>query len=849
MKNLSVGILIGAAVSGQFTSTTKHVNTQLKMIGEEAAKLSQRRSRVNLLGNAESDLEKARAKAAAASRAVMALRQELSSGPPRKDWSRDFEAAKAASERAAAGVERARQRVTQADAAFRAAGGAAGGYAANMRQIGDEVDRVQAKHARLSQYLEAKNKLGEWASSARSSLIGATAGVAAVSAAFIRPAAAFEDSMLGIAKQVEGARDENGQLTQVYHDMRHEVQMLGREMPIAMSGIAEMFAGGARMGIAREELKGYAQQVGMMAEAFELPYGPLAEQMGKISGLYKRPITAMDGLADAINYLDDNAISKGGDIIGFLTRTGGVAGSVAITDLSMAALGSTLLTLGESQETASTATNAMLQKFGAAVSGSKKMQAALEDIGLSAAEVQKGMQQDAIGTIMKVMEATSQLPADQQLGVMVGLVGLEHSDTLAKLANGTDEFRRQLELAHSEAAKGSMLREYEARLGTFSAQWEIFKNRIGELAINIGTVLLPIVNKLFTALGSVLIPMADFAAKNQAAIKTIAGMAAGFLAWKVAIAPVIGLLGNIKTIWTVVSLALTANPIGIIIMGLALAAGAIMANWDTVGPWFTAMWDGIARAGKSAWDAVVSVWNMGASFIGGIWSEIEAAVDGGIVGVGALLLNWSPLGLVYQAISAGLSQLGVELPGKFTELGSMMMQGMVNGIRSMGAAVKDSIVGMGDSAMGWFKEKLGIQSPSRVFTGLGRSVGEGAAVGIGDMIGAVGRAAAGLGTAATMAFQPALAAPYDIAQAASPASAILDNAASLVSGSQQAGSAAAGMVVGRGGQGAAQTVTITNNFHITQLPGESAETLAQRVSDLLRRENGLAQRAALGDWA
>lgn len=844
MKNLSVGILIGAAVSGQFTSTTKHVNTQLKMIGEEASRLSQRRSRLNLLGNAEADLEKARAKAAAASQAVMALRQELSAGPPRKDWARDFEAARTASERAAAGVDRARQQVARADAAFRTAGGAAGGYAANMKQIGSEIDRVHAKQERLNRYLEAKNQLGEWASSARASLMGATMGVAAVTGAFVRPAAAFEDAMLGVAKQVEGARDENGQLTQVYHDMRREIQLLGREMPMAQNEIAEMVTAGARMGVARDELLGFTKASGMMAEAFEMPAGMLAEQMGKIAGLYKIPIPNIGELADTINYLDDNAISKGSDIIEFMTRTGGAAGAVAVTGKQMAALGSTLLTMGESSETASTSVNAMLGRLAAADKGTKQFKSALSEIGLSTKEVQEGMQQDAIGTMQAVFEAISRRDPKDHLGLLVEMFGREHAPKLVKLVTGADELNRQLEAAHSKAAEGSMSKEYQARLNTFSAQWEIFKNRIGELAVNIGTVLLPMLNNLFTTLGAIIMPMADFAMNNQAVIKTIAGMASGFLAWKGAISPVITLLGSVKTVWTAVSLAVAANPIGIIVMGLALAAGAIMANWDTVGPWFKGLWAGVTSTLTEAWQAVTGIWGSAASFFSGLWGQVKQAFDGGLTSIGALLINWSPAGLIYQAVSAGLAQLGIELPGKFTELGAAIMQGLVNGIKSMGSAVKDSIVGMGDSAMGWFKDKLGIRSPSRVFTGLGRSVGEGAAVGIGDMASVVGRAAAALGTAATLSFQPALATP-----AATPTE---GDRQSILRSFEDAGSLAGADTGARAqvaGPAAGQAITITNHFHITQTPGESAEALAQRVADLLRRENGQAQRAALGDWA
>ena len=51
--------------------------------------------------------------------------------------------------------------------------------------------------------------------------------------------------------------------------------------------------------------------------------------MGKIANLYKIPISNIEQLGDAINYLDDNAQSKGADIIDVLQRLGGVADKLA----------------------------------------------------------------------------------------------------------------------------------------------------------------------------------------------------------------------------------------------------------------------------------------------------------------------------------------------------------------------------------------------------------------------------------------------------------------------------------------------------------------------------------------
>lgn len=88
-----------------------------------------------------------------------------------------------------------------------------------------------------------------------------------------------------------------------------------------------------------------------------------------------------------------------------------------------------------------------------------------------------------------------------------------------------------------------------------------------------------------------------------------------------------------------------------------------------------------------------------------------------------------------------MNYFGVEMPGKFTEFGSMLMQGMVNGITNGLAAVKDSITGAADSTITWFKEKLGIHSPSRVFASLGgftmAGLVQGLAGGEGDVLGQI----------------------------------------------------------------------------------------------------------------
>lgn len=530
-----------------------------------------------------------------------------------------------------------------------------------LRKSGMAVGSLQSKYAAVTREIEKQRaalqrlKVIEDKRSAFKSAVGDVAGKAAAVGATVATvgypivkAAQFEKDMLGVAKQVDGARDAAGNLTDVYFNMRQQIQLLGREMPMATGEIAKMVTAGARMGVAKDDLIQFTKLAGTMATAFDADAEQLAESMGKVAGMFKIPIKSVGDLADAINYLDDNAISKGSDIIDFLTRTGGVAAAVKVTAQEMAALGSTLLTLGERTETASTATNAMFQKFAAADKGTKKFKAAMKEIGLSTAAVQKGMQTNAQGTLLTILEAVQKLPKDKQLGVMVELVGLEHSDTMAKLANNIEEYRKQIKLAtEDEKRKGSMDREMQARMQTTAAQWEVFKNRIGEVAVNLGTIFLPAVNAAMGALAGVTSGIADFVRENSTLVQAVGAAVAAFVGFQA----VGTIISAVRVAWMGLSLAMMANPIGLVIAGLAAGAVLVYKNWEPIKGFFIGMWDGITSAFQKSID-----WIMGKiNWVGEKAAQVRSLFGFGDGKGGPSLPMMNPLPMPMPAMAGAAS--------------------------------------------------------------------------------------------------------------------------------------------------------------------------------------------------
>ncbi|EBL9167699.1 phage tail tape measure protein [Salmonella enterica] len=181
--------------------------------------------------------------------------------------------------------------------------------------------------------------------------------------AAVKSYASMEDAMKGVAKQINGLRDDNGNRTKQFYDMQDAIKAASEQLPMENGAIdyAALVEGGARMGVTNQDdpyeeqkrdLLAFASTAAKAATAFELPADELAEGLGKIAQLYKVPTRNIEQLGDALNYLDDNAMSKGGDIINVLQRMGGVADRLDFR--KAAALGSTFLSLGAAPEIAAT---------------------------------------------------------------------------------------------------------------------------------------------------------------------------------------------------------------------------------------------------------------------------------------------------------------------------------------------------------------------------------------------------------------------------------------------------------------------------------------------------------------
>ncbi len=510
------------------------------------------------------------------------------------------------------------------------------------------LKKLNAKQAAYNQYRGQVEKLKDI--SGKAQIIGAQATAAGATmtaplANSVRDFMGFEDAMLGVARQVQGLKDDAGNLTPEFEQWKDKIQSLSTELPLTTVQIANMIESAARMDVPKEQLEEFVRLNTQMATAFDAANpDELVEQYGKVTKNFKLSSAASRELADAINYLDDNAISKGTEIIGFMNRVSGISGIAKITEKNMAALGSTLQTAGAGEEDSATAVNAIFTRLSSATK-KKPVRGALKAMGLDASQVELGMAKDAQGTLMKIVETVKKMPEQKRLGFIADLVGTEHTKTLALLASNTEEWRRQIELANSQAAKGSMGREFDTRMKALSSTWGIFKNQLFNLNATIGNALAPTLDNLMKKIGGIVETIRNWIIahpKLSSNLMIFIGAIGGSLTIFGAFATILSFV-----LYPVARLFLGLSKLNILLpkfkSSLASVGGSIfrglLSPLKLLGFAFSTTGFAIAAAAL----LVYKFWQPIKAFFGGFWDGLKS-------GLAPVLEKFQPLGTAFSVV-------------------------------------------------------------------------------------------------------------------------------------------------------------------------------------------------------
>ncbi|UBU12917.1 hypothetical protein [Nonomuraea gerenzanensis] len=138
---------------------------------------------------------------------------------------------------------------------------------------------------------------------------------------------------------------------------------------------------------------------------------------------------------------------------------------------------------------------------------------------------------------------------------------------------------------------------------------------------------------------------------------------------------------------------------------------------DDVDKKWTELTGGIAKGAENAWLGIVRWWNDLPTWAQNKFQEIRSRID--------------------------------EKISRFFEIGENIVEGFKTGVRNKWDEFVQLISGGIDNIVKWVEERLGINSPSKVFSGIGSSIGEGLIVGIEAQQNSVRNAVSSLATTVT----------------------------------------------------------------------------------------------------
>lgn len=452
------------------------------------------------------------------------------------------------------------------------------------------------------------------------------------------------------------------------------------------------------------ELADTADIASNILTGFNLQAGDMGRVGDVLVGAFTRSNTNLQMLGETMKYVAPVAAGVGQDIE------------------TMAAMAGKLGDAGIQGSMGGTALRAIISRL---AKPPKMAAKALDELGIKAADAQ-GNLRNMPDILTELYDKTKALGSAEQAGYFKSIAGEEAFSALQVLvkqagSGALQAFIGTLREANGEAEQTARVMGDNLRgdLKALGSAWEDLGIQISDQQ---NGPLRGITQGITRVIGSVKTWVAENPALASQLVKTAAGLGlvmAGMGGLTLAMASVLGPFAMVRygmmlfgirgaglasTLFSLGKVALPlvatglralavaamANPILAIITGIAVGAALIYSNWDRIGPYFA-----------------------------GLWGEIKAGFSGGLSGIAATILNFSPLGLFHRALAGVLSYFGVDIPARFTDFGGMLMDGLVNGITAGLGRVKDAITGAGSAAIDWFKQKLGIHSPSRVFAQLG----------------------------------------------------------------------------------------------------------------------------------
>ena len=345
--------------------------------------------------------------------------------------------------------------------------------------------------------------------------------------------------------------------------------------------------------------------------------------------------------------------------------------------------------------------------------------------------------------------------------------------------------------------------ELSQAMADIGARAEPLMTAMKEMGTQILQALLPVIDAVIPFVQDHLPAFAIAAGAVTAAVGTLAA-AVGVLKLKTELATVatvaktaaekaaaLATKGVTAAQW-LLNAALSANPIGIVIVAITALVAAFVVLWkksdsfrnfwkklwedikkyskvaiDAIAKFFSACWDGIKKAWngagkffsgvwknikdafkdttkwfsdkfKKAWDGIKSAFGKVGSFFSGVYKDVVNAFKSIPEALKKFFTNaWDKIKSAFNGVTKFFSGVASDaadgfksLPDKMKSIGKNLVEGLWNGVSNMASWISGKLKGFSDNVLSGIKKFFKVNSPSKATAEIGGYLAEGLIVGI-----------------------------------------------------------------------------------------------------------------------
>ncbi|MFN7089477.1 MAG: phage tail tape measure protein [Allorhizobium sp.] len=323
--------------------------------------------------------------------------------------------------------------------------------------------------------------------------VGITQGISGTAGAAI----AFEEAFADVRKVLDGSDEQ-------LENVRRSILGMSKELPIAASGIAEIYAAAAQSNVPIEELNQFAEMTAKVSTAWDVPVRETGEALAKIKTQLGLGVTEVGFFADSLNHLSNNTAANAPRLLEYTSRVAATGEMFGFSAQETLAFGGAMIAAGAESEVAATSFRNMGRALTIGTRATKSHNTAYKRLGLDAVKTAKNMQKNALGTTLDVIEKIQELPEWERISIASALFG-DEARALMPAINNSTELRRQLNLVGDQANyAGSAFQEYTVRANTVGNVLQILRNKFADVFRGIGDRMLPSIKEAALGVGFVL---------------------------------------------------------------------------------------------------------------------------------------------------------------------------------------------------------------------------------------------------------------------------------------------------------------------------------------------------------